>query len=202
MATVTMGRDWYLPMAGSVAGVVAVLAAAVAPAYGGVVDGTHDAIVRVCFVGDAVAKKQEDVSFIWRHLKMFENHGHIKFVLMDNDGRCPNPRPSGDARFEANDGDLRIGVPGTLDYDGKTPITGLKLGKGAPIRGRLCGGRIFPATRTRRSSGHVGSPPSCARAWRSTRSCMNWVTPWACITSTNAPTSPRAIRWWHRVSTM
>jgi hypothetical protein len=149
MATVTMGRDRYLPMAGSVAGVVAVLAAAVAPAYGGVVDGTHDAIVRVCFVGDAVAKKQEDVSFIWRHLKMFENHGHIKFVLMDNDGRCPNPRPSGDARFEANDGDLRIGVPGTLDYDGKTPITGLKLGKGCADPGTPLWWSNFPGNKNK-----------------------------------------------------
>src|SRR4051812_16584906 len=119
MATKTMSRIPCLPIV--VAG--AVLATAAAPTDAGLVDGTHDAIVRVCFVGDAIAKQPEDVTFIWRHLKVFENHGHVRFVLMDNNGRCPNPRPSGDARFEVNDGDLRIGVPGTLDYVRDTPTT-------------------------------------------------------------------------------
>jgi hypothetical protein len=144
MATATMSRIPCLPTI-----VVGAALATVAPASAGLVDGTHDAIVRVCFVGDAVAKKQEDVSFIWRHLKVFESHGHVRFVLMDNAGRCPNPRPSGDARFEVNDGDLRIGIPGTLDYDGKTPITGLKLGKGCADPGTTLWWSNFPGNKNK-----------------------------------------------------
>src|SRR4051794_28829251 len=85
----------------------------------GVVDGTHGPVVRVCFVGDAITKTSEDVAFVWRHMKIYENHGNIRFVMMDNGGRCPPPRRSSDGRFDINDGDLRIGIPGTLDHDGK-----------------------------------------------------------------------------------
>jgi len=123
------------------------LAFAAATASAGVVDGTHEPLVRVCFVGDAITKKPEDVAFVWQHLKTFENHGNIRFVMMENGGRCPPPRLSSDGRFDINDGDLRIGIPGTLDYDGKTPITGLRLGRGCADPGATPWWSNFPGNK-------------------------------------------------------
>jgi len=103
---------------------------ACAPACAGVIDGTLDPVVRVCFVGNAVTAKPLDVKFVWDHLKVYENYGHIKFVLF-NHGQCPAPKRSADGKFDVHEGDLRIGIAGTLDLDGKTPISGTAIaGKG------------------------------------------------------------------------
>jgi hypothetical protein len=93
-------------------------------------------------VGDAVDSQPGQVAFIRQHLAMIENHGHIRYPLMGADGRCPDPTRSADGRLEVHAGDLRIGVPDSLDYDGVTPINGLAWATAAPIPGPPCGGPI------------------------------------------------------------
>ncbi len=89
----------------------------------------HDSTIDYCFVGNALASKPDDVAFIKDHLKVYENHGHLRYQLM-GDGKCPSPTQTANGQFDVNAGDLRIGVPGTLDFDGQTAVTGLALGKG------------------------------------------------------------------------
>jgi hypothetical protein len=116
--------------------IAAALATATASADAGVAGRPwKSSVVRICFVGDALASKPDDVAFVMRHLKVYEEHGNIRFRLM-GDGRCPPPRPGRDPNYDYHDGDLRIAIPGSLDYDGKTRITGARLkpglGKGCP----------------------------------------------------------------------
>ncbi len=107
-----------------------VLAAVLPHAAGAGIGGTvHNSVINYCFVGDAMTSQPADVQFIQDHLRIFENHGHIRYVLMGNGGKCPDPVMTADG-LDYHDGDLRIGVPGTLDYDGVTPVTGLALGVG------------------------------------------------------------------------
>jgi Astacin (Peptidase family M12A) len=89
----------------------------------------HDSTIDYCFVGNAASSKPDDVAFIKDHLRVYENHGHIRYQLLGN-GKCPSPTQSADGQFDVNAGDLRIGVPDTLDFDGQTAVTGLALGKG------------------------------------------------------------------------
>ena len=128
-----MNASTYAARSLSFGAACAVLTMAPLAASAGIVNGVHGPVVRVCFAGDAVTSKPDDVKFVWDHLMVFENHGHIKFVLMENGGRCPPPRPGTDAKFDFHDGDLRIGIFGTLDIDGKTPLVG-SLGKGCAER--------------------------------------------------------------------
>jgi hypothetical protein len=100
-----------------------------ASAQAGFGSAAHGSRIRFCFVGNAMTAKPEDVKFITDHMKIFENVAHIKYEMMGN-GVCPPPTRTPDGKFDVHAGDLRIGVPGTLDHDGKTPITGLALGKG------------------------------------------------------------------------
>src|SRR5918911_1102030 len=93
------------------------------PAQAGILkQAVHDFTIDVCFVGNATTAKPEDVTFILDHLRIYENYGHLRYRLMGN-GICPAPTQTADGKLDVNGGDLRIGVPDTLDLDG-TKITG------------------------------------------------------------------------------
>jgi Astacin (Peptidase family M12A) len=114
-------------------------------AEAGILVGTvHNPTIKVCFVGNAVTTQQDDIKFITTHLRLYENYGHIKYELMGSDGKCPAPTQTADGNFDVNEGDLRIGVPDTLDVDGTTPITGLALGKGCADPGTTGWWANFP----------------------------------------------------------
>lgn len=104
----------------------------------------HDSTIDYCFVGNATTAKPDDVAFIKNHLKVYENHGHLRYQLMGN-GKCPAPTQTSNAQFDVNAGDLRIGVPGTLDFDGQTAVTGLALGKGCGDPGTELWWANFPS---------------------------------------------------------
>ncbi|MET0554283.1 MAG: M12 family metallopeptidase [Vicinamibacteria bacterium] len=127
--------------------------AAAAPARAGILSGSptnagigvHSSIIDVCFVGDAVTSQPAHVKFIREHLALLENYGHFRYRLMGTDGKCPAPTQTADGQFDVHQGDLRIGVPGSLDYDGVTPITGdVALGKGCADSGSLPWWANFP----------------------------------------------------------
>lgn len=114
-------------------------------AVAGIADGIHKSTIKYCFVGNAMTAKPDDVKYIQDNLKIFENFGHIKYELMSNGGVCPAPTQTADKQFDVHDGDLRIGVPGTLDLDGTTAITGLALGKGCADPGTTGWWGNFPS---------------------------------------------------------
>jgi hypothetical protein len=84
------------------------------------------------------------VAFIRQHLAIVENYGHIRYQLMGPDGRCPPPTRSADGLRDFHAGDLRIGVPDSLDHDGRTPITGEALGDGCADPGTTLWWANFP----------------------------------------------------------
>jgi hypothetical protein len=116
-----------------------------ATALAGISSGPQDAVIRTCFVGNAISKQPKAVAFITSYLRFFENHGHLRFDLMGT-GVCPVPTMAANG-FEVHDGDLRIAVPNTVDVDGVTPINGLKLGKGCADPGTTGWWANFPSNR-------------------------------------------------------
>jgi hypothetical protein len=106
--------------------------------------GVHGPVIKVCFVGDAVTSQPGQVKFIRDHLALMENYGHLRYELIGTNGRCPDPVTILGV-LDVHAGDLRIGVPGSVDYDGFTPITGdVALGKGCADPGSLPWWANFP----------------------------------------------------------